>query len=376
MTAGGRPLRILHCHSTFALGGKEARAIRLMQAFGPAAEHVILSAMPDQMGARAAIDPAVTVDFPGDAPSLAGKPGVPRYRHLARYMAGFDRILSYNWGSMDAVMTHRLFARAHGLPPLFHHEDGFNADESDRLNWKRNAFRRLALPTARAVVVPSHRLERIARSVWHQGARVRRIANGIPVAHYAAPCDPGAIPGFVRRPGEVVVGTVAGLRAVKDLPLLVAAVAQLPPHVRLVIVGEGPERAAIQRAAAATGLGDRLLLPGFLAEPARYVGLFDMFALSSLSEQQPIAVIEAMAAGLPVVSPAVGDVAQMVAAENAPFIVAREAAALAGALARLADDPALRAAVGAANRAVAVSEFDEARMIAAYRSLYAIPALD
>jgi len=47
-----QPVRILHCHSTFALGGKEARAVRLMNAFGDRARHTIVSGMPDQLGAR------------------------------------------------------------------------------------------------------------------------------------------------------------------------------------------------------------------------------------------------------------------------------------------------------------------------------------
>ena len=58
-------VRILHCHSTFSLGGKEARAVRLMNAFGDAAEHVVVSAMPDKLGARDAIDRGVRVVLPG-----------------------------------------------------------------------------------------------------------------------------------------------------------------------------------------------------------------------------------------------------------------------------------------------------------------------
>ena len=77
-------------------------------------------------------------------------------------MAGFDLLLSYNWGSMDGVMAHRLFAPFRGLPPLIHHEDGFNEDESVRRNWKRNGFRRLALPTAEALIVPSVLLQQVA----------------------------------------------------------------------------------------------------------------------------------------------------------------------------------------------------------------------
>ncbi|MCC7395085.1 MAG: glycosyltransferase [Sphingomonadaceae bacterium] len=372
-----RPPRILHCHSTFSLGGKEARAARLMNAFGAWAHHVILSAVPDALGARAAIDAAIHVDFPGDAaPALHGKPGPMRYLALARYMQGFDLILSYNWGSMDAVMAHRLFARGMRLPPLIHHEDGFNADEAARRNPKRNIFRRLALPTAHALVVPSHMLGDIAMREWHAGDRLRHISNGIDTADYAAPPVADAVPGFTRQRDEIIIGSLAGLRAVKDLPLLVDAVAlaakQSGLPLRLIIVGEGEERANILAKAAETGFADRLLLPGFLPDPARYVGHFDILALSSLSEQQPISVMEGMAAARPIVAPMVGDVAQMVAAENAPFICAdRSIAALAAAIVALARDADLRRTIGDANARRARACFDADDMIARYQALYA-----
>jgi len=361
------PARLLHLHSSFSLGGKEARAVRLMNLMGPRARHTILSAVPDAMGARDAIDPAIDVEFPADAPPLHGKPGLARYRDLAHYMQQFDLVLSYNWGSMDGVMAHRIFAPFRDLPPLIHHEDGFNEDESVRRNWKRNGFRRLALPTAESLVVPSTLLERIAADEW----RVRRsvlIRNGIDVEAYEGKPSV-AIPGLERRDGEVVIGTVAGLRKVKDLPRLVRAVATLPSNVRLVIVGEGPERSAIAAEADSYGIADRLVMPGFMAEPARWIGHFDLLALSSQSEQAPIAVIEAMAAGLPVVSPDVGDVAEMVAPDNRHFIAADEHGFRA-ALAELTADGDLRARIGAANRRVAAERFDESTMVAAYENLY------
>ncbi|MGJ8536757.1 MAG: glycosyltransferase [Parasphingopyxis sp.] len=362
------PAKILHLHSTFSLGGKEARAVRLMNVFGARASHTILSAMPEALGARDAIDPAIAADFPLDAPSLVGKPGLRRYRALARYMRRFDLVLSYNWGSMDGVMTHRLFGSR--LPPIIHHEDGFNADEADRLKTKRNLYRRMAFPTLHALVVPSSRLRDIARSVWKQPeGRVRQISNGIPVSRYAEPPEPGVIPGFERRPGDVVVGTIAGLREVKDLPRLVRAVAELPDNVRLVIAGEGPEREAIEAEARRCGIAGRVLLAGFLDRPWRYVGHFDIFALSSRSEQFPISVVEAMAAGLPVVSPRVGDVESMVSAENRELVVLGDTD-LAGALEKLAGDGALRAAIGAANRREAADHYDEDRMIDEYAELY------
>lgn len=366
-----RPVRILHLHSSFSLGGKEARAVRLMNLMGNRAHHTILSAMPDALGARDAIAPGIIVDFPEDAPPLHGRPSLARYRALARYMLNFDLVLSYNWGAMDGVMARRIYGRRgrHNMPRLIHHEDGFNEDESVRRDWRRNLFRRVALRTVEAVVVPSALLQRIASAEWGIGSRVHLIRNGIEVTAYPSEVK-RAIPGLQRRQGEVVIGTVAGLRKVKDLPRLVRAVASLPSNVRLVIVGEGPERETIAAQAAACGIADRVVMPGFLVDPAGWIGHFDCLALSSLSEQAPLAVIEAMAAGLPVVSPAVGDVAAMVSDANRPFI-AEDEAGFRAALAQMVSDPALRAAVGSANRCTAAERFDETDMVTAYEKLYA-----
>ena len=80
MTGANTPLRLLHLHSSFSLGGKEARAVRLMNLMGPRARHTILSAVPKALGARDAIDPGIDVEFPGDrAPPLHGKPGLARH---------------------------------------------------------------------------------------------------------------------------------------------------------------------------------------------------------------------------------------------------------------------------------------------------------
>jgi len=362
-------VRILHAHSTFSLGGKEARAVRLMNAFGDAAEHAVISGMPGKLSAREAIDRAVKVEFPHDAPLLSGPPSPLRLLRLSRYLRRFDLVLTYNWGAFDAVMARRLF----GGPPLIHHEDGFNEDEATRLKPGRNRYRRLGLRAADRLVVPSERLEKIARNDWGQPPhRIARIGNGIDVARFSQEPAQDSIPGLARRGGEIVIGTVAGLRAVKNLPRLVRAVAAMSTSsARLVIVGEGPECERIAAEARRRGVGDRVHLPGFLAEPARYIGHFDIFALSSDSEQFPIALVEAMAAGLPAVATAVGDVPAMVSADNRPLIVeASDEAAFAAALDSLADRPDLRRAIGLANREKAAAEFDEARMIAAYARLY------
>jgi len=365
-------LRLLHLHSSFSAGGKELRAARLMNVFGTTVEHTVISAQPGAFGAKVALDPALSVAFPDDFPNLQGRPTPSRLLRIARAMKGFDLVLTYNWGAMDAVLAHRVYGGMLGLPPLVHHEDGFNEDEAQGLKPSRNLFRRVALAGALALVVPSQRLEAIALGDWAQPReRVRLIINGIRTDAYrqAPPAD--AIPGLAKPEGAKWVGTLAGLRAVKNLPRLVRAFAGLPPEWGLVILGEGPERAAIEAQAKVSGVTDRVHLPGFVPDPSRAVGLFDIFALSSDSEQFPISVVEAMAAGLPVASPAVGDVAMMVSVENRSYVTPPgDEAALAWAMSELAGDEALRARVGSANRACAQAQYDENAMIRAYASTY------
>ncbi len=369
-TAPGAPPHILHCHSTFAAGGKEVRCARLMNAWGQALRHTIVSGQPQAMGARALIDREVDARFPGDFPALAGRPTPGRLAALARAMIGYDLICTYNWGAMDVVMAHRVFAGVYGLPPLVHHEDGFNEDEAQGLKPSRNFYRRVALAGEAKLIVPSTGLETIARKVWHQPpGKVERIVNGIDTAAFARPPVPKALP-LTKRKGQHWVGTLAGLRAVKNLPLLVAACAGLPDNWHLVICGEGPEREAILAAAKTHSIAHRVHLPGNV-DPARVVGLFDIFALSSQSEQFPLSVVEAMAAGLPIVAPAVGDIGVMVAEENRVHITAPgDAQALGQSLAALAADGPLRVRIGAANQARARAEYDFAAMLARYQAVY------
>lgn len=365
-------LRVLHLHSSFNLGGKEARCVQLINAFGMGVAHSIVSAMPGAMEATRRIRPGIEWDAGSAFPSLQGRPTPRRLMGLARAMAGYDLVLTYNFGAMDAVLAHTLFGAMLGLPPLVHHEDGFNSDEALRLKPARNWYRRIALGRASALVVPSRRLEHIALNVWQQPReKVHRIVNGIATGAYGGKPRPDALPRVIKREGELWLGTLAGLRSVKNLPRLVRAFAGLPEPWQLVILGEGPEREAIRAEAVRLEIGHRVHLPGHAGVPAKVVGLFDLFALSSDSEQFPISVVEAMAAGLAVASTDVGDVAAMVAAENRPFIVpSGDDAALGQALEALARDPALRATIGAANRARAVAEYDEATMVERYRTIY------
>ena len=371
MSAKNRKPKILHLHSTFDAGGKELRCVRLINAWGKEADHAIVSGDLDKRNAAHMIGKAPKISWP-KFPPLQGRPTPGRLKRLAEAMAGYDLICTYNWGAIDAAMAHTIFADPFKLPPLVHHEDGFNEDEAGGLKRRRNWYRRIALGRSAAVVVPSATLEDIALDVWQQPrTRVRRIPNGIDTRAYAAAPKRDILPNLIKHRGEFWVGTLAGLRKVKQLDALVRAMEYLPAEWQLVIAGEGPEREALSALAEELGLDDRVHLPGFVSQPQKLVGLFDIFALSSHSEQFPVSVVEAMAAGLPVVAPRVGDIGSMVASENGPWLTEPgDNAALADALARLSTRPDDRKRIGKANRDKARDDFDEQRMIERYRALY------
>lgn len=347
------------------------RAVALMNAFGNDLEHTIVSGEPDQLAARDLIDRGVKAHFPQDFPLLTGWPTPGRLLAIAQAMKPFDLVLTYNWGAMDGVLAHTLFGGVFDLPPLIHHEDGFNEDEADGLKKRRNWMRQIALMRTRKLVVPSQVLENIAYSAWALSpSQVQRIPNGIDTRAFARKPDPSSLR-LIKRKGERWVGTLAGLRAVKQLPVLVEACAELPESWHLVILGEGPERDAIQAEADRLEISHRVHLPGSHQDPASIIGLFDIFALSSKSEQFPLSVVEAMAAGLPIVAPDVGDVKAMVSDANRPFITPSGGAApLATMLLDFVNNEALRSEIGEENHKKARELFDQSAMFDAYRTLY------
>ena len=191
--------RILHLHSTFDAGGKELRCVRLINAFGGEAQHAIVSGDPQRRSAAALLSKRAIVAWQ-KFPSLSGRPLPGRLKNLASAMAGYDLICTYNWGAMDAVMAHTLFADVYKLAPLVHHEDGFNEDEAGGLKRGRNLYRRIALGRSSALVVPSRTLERDPLETWDQPrSRVRLIPNGIDTRAYAKAPKADALPRLVKR---------------------------------------------------------------------------------------------------------------------------------------------------------------------------------
>jgi glycosyltransferase involved in cell wall biosynthesis len=348
--------RFLHLHAAFD-GPAARRCARLIDAFGREAEHAIVSGDPTRRGA-AGVGAKAKISWP-KFPPLAGKPWPGRLKKLAEAMQGHDLVCTYGWGAIDAVLAHTLFADVYKLAPLVHHEDTAEG---------RSFYRRIALGRTSALVVPSRTLEQIALQVWQQPrSRIRRIPSAIPTKAYGQKAKPGLLPNLIKRRGELWVGTFG---EVDDMAPLIRAFSGLPEEWQLVIADGAGGPDAAQSEAHRLGLEHRVHFAGPV-DPRGLTSLLDLFVLAPTADTFPQPVLEAMAAGLPIAAPAVGDVSAMVAAENLPFIVppANETA-LGQALVKLALDGALRGAVGKVNKAKARAEFDEGKMVERYRSLY------
>ena len=190
------------------------------------------------------------------------------------------------------------------------------------------------------------------------------IPNAVDVA--AAPCtrhdnDP---------PRIVSVGRLA---APKDALTLVRALAAVGPiPFSALLVGDGPDRPAMEAEVRSLNLEDRVELAGSRADVPSLLAAADVFVLSSRSEGAPISILEAMAAGLPVVASDVGGVGELVAdGETGLLVPSADPARLAEALRALLPDPGLRRRLGAAGRARAGERFDLPAFRDAHLELYA-----
>jgi glycosyltransferase involved in cell wall biosynthesis len=353
--------RILHVFSTFKVGGPQVRFAALVAGLGPGFEHVVI-AMDGDYAAQAYLPKGAPVEL-AEAPRGKGLFGrLSAYRkEIARRAP--DLLVTYNWGAIEWA------AASLGSPvPQVHIADGFGPEEAQRQLRRRIWFRRLALQGAR-VVAPSLKLRDIAVGDWSvPPAKVLYIPNGIEACdRYRTPLAELA-PGLpADRPRIVWAGA---MRREKNLLRLLRVFQPLSGQASLVLIGDGPERAAVEREIAELGIADSVRLVGHRTDARDLIMQCDLMAVSSDTEQMPLAVLEAMDAGLPVASTDVGDLRNMLAPENRMFVVSSDEA-LSAALRQLVADAELRRRLGAANRARARSEFSLDGMCASYRRLFA-----
>jgi len=160
---------------------------------------------------------------------------------------------------------------------------------------------------------------------------------------------------------DVVLMSVGSLKPIKGIDVLlrsVAPVMQAHARAKLVVVGDGPDRGALQLLARELGVADRVQFAGLRADVDTLLRAADALVLSSRSEALPTVLLEAMATGLTVVATNVGGVSEIVEAERSGLLVAAEdVAALSSALTRLVADESLRTTMGARGREVVESRF-------------------
>lgn len=355
---GFRPPRVLHVFPSFAAGGVQRRFAAIANRFGSRWRHIVV-AMDGDVSCREALDASVEIVFPHCEMKKKDTPAnVVRCRSVLRDLAP-DVLVTSNWGSIEWALANTVPLVRH-----IHCEDGLGVDELHGQYARRVWVRRLALRRA-TLVVPSHSLYDVARKSWLIPKRaIALIPNGVDLDRF--------LPVEHKGDGPVVIGTVARLVAEKNIARLLRAFAAVRQWVaaRLIVVGDGPERFALERLADALGIAADVEFAGHLAKPETAYRRFDIFALSSESEAMPLSLLEAMASGLPVASTDVGDVAKVVAAPNAPFIVPREIEALAESITSLCLSPAKRRTIGAANRTRVEAEYNQNRMFARWAALY------
>lgn len=359
---------LVHVFSTFAPGGPQMRAVEVLGSLPSRFRHTVL-ATNNVLTAREKLRPGLPVEF-AEVPRPAG--GGVRRGELGALLRKLspDLLLTYNWGATDVLW---LAAMGRRIAPMVHAEDGFGPDEIRGQLPRRVWTRRLLLRFAEVVVVPSRTLEEIAvRTWWMPRRRVLYVPNGIDLGKFTSGNGAAFREKFGIPADAFVVGQVAHLRGEKRPSRLLEAFAHASiPGAHLVFVGDGPERALLDEIIRQRSLDGRVHFAGFLQNPVDAYRAFDVFALSSDTEQMPISVLEAMGCGLPVVSTDVGDVKEMLAPANAPFVSKLgDEAAYAQALVQLFQSAEQRRRVGHANRARCAAHFSLEQQNNAYRDLY------
>jgi glycosyltransferase involved in cell wall biosynthesis len=288
---------------------------------------------------------------------------------------GFDALHAF-WPLPQGVLG-LAAKRASGLPLV---STFFGVE----LTWMEKQFPFLA-PMLRAIVrgsdavtaISTYTAERLRRAV--PGSEPAVIPFGAAVDAPAAPAPPRPRDG---RPFELLF--VGRLVERKGVHLLLDAVAQLPREVRLVlrVVGDGPDRGALEERARSLGLGDRVVFHGFVSseEKVRHFAQCDVFVLPAVvdakgdTEGLGVVLLEAMTYGRPVIASAAGGIVDIVRdGRNGWLVPPGDAAALAGAVAECMADPERAARLGANGREDVAADFGweaiTARLTKVYRSV-------
>jgi glycosyltransferase involved in cell wall biosynthesis len=361
------PARILELLVSTDLGGGPAHVRDLVAGLaGPEFRFTIAGP------AGGALLPALTAAGADFEPVAADRLSVGALRDTVR-LARARRIQVIHSHGKGAGLYGRIAARLTGAAAI-HTFHGIHPAGYGRL------YLRLERALARwsfAVVHVSESQAGEARALGLAPAgRTRVIVNGIDAALVRAVAEraPMSRAALGLRPDALVLATVARFDPVKRLEVLVRAVPLLVarvPEAQLLIVGDGPERDTLRALARTLAPGDGVVFAGAIPDAARVLPVVDLYVTASRREGLPLAVLEAMACGLPVLATAApGHVDAVEPEVTGRLVPLDDAPGLAAAAALLLRDPALRARMGRAGRERVERHFSRARVLAEIADLY------
>lgn len=362
-------MKILHVVPSFNVGGMEKVICSLVRNTRARYEHVILS-LDGQKAARTWLgDESVSI------PDFDGGDGRSRFfAHLYHELkaAAPDLLMTYNWGATDAIWL----GRAAGIRRIIHSEHGVAAEEQSGTLWKRDVVRGLVYRLAEKVVAVSREFEVLLQRTYRlRPARIERIPNGIDTSYFCPDardrCRIRKQLGLSNR--HVVFGFAGRMDPIKNLPLLVEGFARcrrMHPEAQLLLVGDGPARARVEAACRENEIEPNTIFVGETENILPYLRAMDLFLLTSVREQMPMAVLEAMSVGIPVVATRVGDLPQMIddGINGCLIDPAIQARAFSRALFDLLCSEQRRR-MGEAARRKAVETFGQQPMVDRYRAL-------
>lgn len=359
MSTGSHGPRVAHLVQYLRVGGLERMAASLAEESR-------------RIGYRAEL-----VAYLGDGPFRATVEarGVPTA--LLATGAGLQPSLTWRiagWlrrNHIDVLHTHHLGPFLYGAPAAWqlgvahvHTEHSHELYDTPR----RRTIGRVLPHVARAVAVSEAVADFHAREL---GGRLAVIENGVSVPPRATDSERAAARARMGiAPSEHVVGCVARLAPEKRHDVLLEAFARSDVRATLVLVGDGPERASLEAWADGLGVRSRVRFLGEVASPEALLPGIDVVALASEREGLPMALLEAMAFGIPVIATAVGGVPTLLAEGGGLLVAPRDAEGLALGLRLLASDGEARARLGAMARARIEARYSAERMARSYARLY------
>ncbi len=242
----------------------------------------------------------------------------------------------------------------------------------DRYSWKRRLINPLlGLTTSSIIAISAATKEALAKFEWFRHSSIEVIYNGIEAN---TPTDTRINNTLNLQDEHIVFGTITRFDTIKNLPMMVRAFADIyrkQPRVRLLLVGDGDQRPAIERLVEELGVREAVLFTGFQTDTRKYMSMIDVYVLSSFSEGTSMTLLEAMSFSTCCVVTAVGGNVEIIKNEvNGLVVESDNTAQLADAMLRLCAEDETRATLGKAAKQTFDQKFALNQMIQSYRKIY------